>query len=52
MKHLLGDFMDLVARAQVEIYNEFSFQHELGIFLRNCMTDKKVQFERMYLFSL
>ena len=31
---------------EIEIYNEFSFQHELGVFLRNNMPGYKVQFER------
>ncbi len=46
MKHLLEKFMELVALDKVEIYNEFSFQHELGIFLRSHFPNKKVQFER------
>jgi len=35
-----------VALKNIEIYNEFSLQHELGIYLRNYMQNKKVQFER------
>lgn len=31
---------------QIEIYNEFSFQHELGIFLRCILKNYKIQFER------
>ncbi|WOQ88557.1 hypothetical protein R4536_15635 [Vibrio cholerae] len=46
MRHLLEEFMGLVAQEKVEIYNEFSFQHELGIFLRNHMPNQKIQFER------
>ena len=38
IKDLLREFMQLVANEQVEVYNEFSFQHELGIFLRNRLT--------------
>lgn len=30
----------------MEIYNEFSFQHELGIHLRNRLPEFKVEFER------
>lgn len=30
----------------IELYNEFSLQHELGIFLRNKLPEYKVQFER------
>ena len=29
---------------QIELYNEFSLQHELGIFLRNHLPDYKIQF--------
>jgi hypothetical protein len=39
-------FMRTVATGQVEIYNEFSLQHELGIFLRAEWPDYRVQFER------
>ena len=38
--------MKLVENDKIEIYNEFSLQHELGIFLRNNLTEYKVQFER------
>lgn len=43
---LLNDFMELVATGDIEIYNEFSLQHELGIFLRGKLSGYKVQFER------
>ena len=46
IKDLLREFMQLVANEHVEVYNEFSFQHELGIFLRNRLTEYKVEFER------
>ena len=36
----------MVERNQVEVYNEFSLQHELGVFLRNRLDAYKVQFER------
>lgn len=40
-------FFGLVATGQVEIYNEFSLQHEFGIYLRsNAPAHLKVQFER------
>lgn len=42
----IEDFVDTVKTRQVEIYNEFSLQHELGIFLRSRLVDQKVQFER------
>lgn len=44
--YLLYDFMELIKNGTVEIYNEFSLQHELGIFLRNRLSKYKVQFER------
>lgn len=46
LEQLLNDFMGLVTAGEVEVYNEFSLQHELGIFLRANLTGYKVQFER------
>ena len=46
IEQLLNSFMSLVASGEVEVYNEFSLQHELGIFLRAKLTGYKVQFER------
>ena len=46
MKNIIRQFFNLVESDQVEIYNEFSLQHELGIYLRNHYSNKKVQFER------
>lgn len=46
LKHLIQEFFDSAARQQIEIYNEFSLQHELGIFLREALPTYKVQFER------
>lgn len=43
---LLNEFMHQVSSNQFEIYNEFSLQHELGIFLRENLCKYKVQFER------
>jgi hypothetical protein len=44
---LIHSFMILISEKKVEIYNEFSFQHELGIYIRNELKNKyKVQFER------
>lgn len=43
---LLEEFVDLIRNEEVEVYNEFSLQHELGIFLRAKLTGNKVQFER------
>ena len=38
--------MSMIEDNQIEIYNEFSLQHELGIFLREQLPNYKVQFER------
>ena len=43
---LIGSFLRHIVANQVEIYNEFSLQHELGIYLRTCLPEHKVQFER------
>ena len=42
----IAEFVKAVAGGEVEIYNEFSLQHELGLFLRSKLNDCKVQFER------
>lgn len=40
-------FLNEIQENRIDIYNEFSLQHELGIFLRqNLSSDLKVQFER------
>jgi hypothetical protein len=46
MKEHLRIFSNMVAKGEVEIYNEFSLQHEFGIFLRGVQQNMKVQFER------
>ncbi len=47
LQKILDDFFAYVVKNGIEIYNEFSFQHELGIYLRNILgLDYKVQFER------
>lgn len=46
IKKLLLSFLECVKRDEIEIYNEFSLQHELGVFLRNNLSGYKVQFER------
>jgi hypothetical protein len=46
METLFEDFFKQVASDELEIYNEFSLQHELGIFLRSHFNNRKVQFER------
>ena len=46
MDSLIESFFDKVRNTEIEIYNEFSLQHELGVFLRLHIPNKKVQFER------
>ena len=46
IKKLLYEFISMVEDDQIEIYNESSLQHELGIFLRKQLQDSRVQFER------
>ena len=42
----IDDFFANVGNGNIEIYNEFSFQHELGIYLREKFPTYKIQFER------
>lgn len=42
----IHDFFAEVQNGNIEIYNEFSFQHELGLYLRKRLPAHKVQFER------
>lgn len=47
LEKYIHQFMDLIKNNVVEVYNEFSLQHELGIYLRNVVNKKyKIQFER------
>jgi hypothetical protein len=47
VRSAIDDFFACAARGEVEIYNEFSLQHELGLHLRSMLPgDLKVQFER------
>lgn len=48
MEAQVHDFFRAVGRREVEIYNEFSLQHEFGIFLRTRLGNGivKIQFER------
>ena len=46
VKVLIADFANMIAAGDIEIYNEFSLQHELGIYLRSELPTKKIQFER------
>lgn len=45
MKNLIQKFLTTKVSADT-IYNEFSLQHELGIFLRENLQNQKVEFER------
>lgn len=52
IERYVEDFLKLIAADHAEIYNEFSLQHELGIYLRENIKDHKVQFERnVYFFG-
>lgn len=42
----IEDFFNKELCNNVVVYNEFSLQHELGIYLRNNLKSKKVEFER------
>lgn len=46
LSDLISRFIDFVVVHGIEIYNEFSLQHELGIFLRKELPGYLVQFER------
>ena len=46
LMELLQNFVKEIQAGTIEVYNEFSVQHELGIYLRNHLSDYKVQFER------
>ena len=46
METIVKEFVQSVATGNVEIYNEFSLQHEFGLHLRERLRDLKVQFER------
>jgi len=50
MIEIIKEFASAVRHGQIEIYNEFSVQHELGIFLRSQFPHFKVQFERNWSF--
>ena len=46
LKELIESFFLYRETENIEIYNEFSFQHELGIFLRRELKEYIIQFER------
>jgi hypothetical protein len=46
LTNLIDAFVESVGSGAVEVYNEMSLQHELGVFLRGRLAGYKVQFER------
>ena len=50
LKSLVFSFFEAFPTQGIEIYNEFSLQHELGLFLRNKLPEYKIQFERNVLY--
>jgi len=46
VKKLILDFFEALSTQGIDVYNEFSLQHELGVFLRSNLVGYKVQFER------
>ncbi len=46
LAELVAPFIADVSKSQIEVYNEFSLQHELGLFLRQLLPTFKVRFER------
>ena len=43
---IIEGFFDLIRKNNLNLYNEFSFQFEFGIFLRKEFPEFKVEFER------
>ncbi len=46
LSHILAPFLVDIADGEIEVYNEFSLQHELGHYLRREWPHARVQFER------
>ena len=46
LKKLVSKLFSYAEIEKIEVYNEFSFQHELGIFLRKELDSYIIQFER------
>ena len=46
IKFYIKNFLTKVLNEEIEVYNEFSLQHELGIYLRKILPNFKIQFER------
>lgn len=42
----ITEFAKAVGKGEIAIYNEFSLQHELGLFLRTQLVGCKIEFER------
>jgi hypothetical protein len=50
LRSLLDGFLSYAKDSRIEIYNEFSLQHELGVFLRTQLPGCRIQFERNVLY--
>ena len=50
LTNLVVAFAESVGSGRIEVYNEFSLQHELGAFIRGMLPKYKVQFERNVMF--
>ena len=46
MEKFIDLFFEKIKKNKIDVYNEFSLQHEFGIFLRNQIRDYKIEFER------
>jgi hypothetical protein len=46
LRNMLYGFMKEITLNKIVVYNEFSLQHELGIYLRNKIEGFQIQFER------
>jgi hypothetical protein len=46
LSDLVAPFISQVVAGEIEVYNEFSLQHELGLFLRHSLPHLKIRFER------
>ena len=46
LENIINDFFKFAEDNNIEIYNEFSLQHEMGIYFRSILPTYKVQFER------
>jgi len=46
MEEAIAAFANKVGTGDIEIYNKCRLQHEMGVYLRQCLPAKKVQFER------